>query len=53
MKTRLYTAPAAAPGDEAVLMTTMRAFGPPARRTKRARMIRSRTLSSAPPMRST
>ena len=49
-KTRLYSSPAAAPSDEAVLMTVRRAAGPPASSTKRLRMTRSRTLSSAPPM---
>ena len=38
------------PIEDAVEMTAMVAFSPPARDTKRLRMTRSRTLSSAPPM---
>ena len=45
-----YVSPAIGPSDEALLMTAMRASGPPASATKRLRMRRSRTLSSAPPM---
>ena len=50
-ETRLrYISPASGPSEEALLMTAMRASGPPASATNGVRMTRSRTLSSAPPM---
>ena len=49
-KTARYRSPASSPSDDAVLMTAIVASGPPASATKRLRMTRSRTLSSAPPM---
>ena len=49
-KTCLYRSPASSPSDDAVEITAMVASTPPASATKRLRMTRSRTLSSAPPM---
>jgi hypothetical protein len=41
---------AAWPSEEAVEMTTILASAPPASRANRARIVLSRTLSSAPPI---
>ena len=45
-----YRSVASSPSEEAVEMTTTRASAPPASDTKRARIWRWRSLSSAPPM---
>src|SRR2546428_7658986 len=45
-----YRSVAALPSEEAVLMTAMCAWAPPASWTKRDRMTRSPSLSSAPPI---